>query len=64
MLISSVGSLIIFFFSFVVLNAITSDIGPTRPRYIVTIIISFPHILSIGVKFLVRPTVAVALTVS
>ena len=41
MLISSVGSLIIFFFSFVVLNAITSDIGPTRPRYIVTIIFAF-----------------------
>ena len=55
---------IIFFFSRFVLNAMTKDIGPTLPKYIVTIIIIFPHTFSIGVKFLVSPTVAVALAVS
>ena len=38
--------------------------GPTLPKYIVTMIISFPKVLSVAVKFLERPTVAVALTVS
>ena len=38
--------------------------GPTLPKYIVTMIISFPNVLSVAVKFLESPTVAVALTVS
>ena len=38
--------------------------GPTLPKYIVTMIMSFPNALSDVVKFLERPTVAVALTVS
>ena len=38
--------------------------GPTLPKYIVTMIISFPKLFSVAVKFLERPTVAVALTVS
>ena len=38
--------------------------GPTLPKYIVTIMMSFPNMLSVAVKFLERPTVAVALTVS
>ena len=46
------------------LSAINNDIGPTLPKYMVTIITSFPKKLSVEVKFLVRPTVAVALTVS
>ena len=45
-------------------SAIANDIGPTLPKYIVTMIISFPNVLSVAVKFLERPTVAVALTVS
>ena len=46
------------------LSAINSEIGPTLPKYMVTIITNFPRELSVDVKFLVRPTVAVALTVS
>ena len=38
--------------------------GPTLPKYIVTMIINFPNVLSVAVRFLERPTVAVALTVS
>lgn len=38
--------------------------GPTLPRYMVTIIISFPQRFSMEVRFLLNPTVAVALTVS
>ena len=38
--------------------------GPTLPRYIVTMIINFPNVSRADVKFLERPTVAVALTVS
>ena len=38
--------------------------GPTLPKYIVTMIISFPKVFSVAVRFLERPTVAVALTVS
>ena len=45
-------------------RAIANDIGPTLPKYIVTIMISFPNVLSVAVKLLERPTVAVALTVS
>ena len=43
-------------------NAIISEMGPTRPRYIVAVMISLPRSLRLGVKFRVRPTVAVALT--
>ena len=50
--------------AFFTLKARAREIGPTLPRYIVAIIISLPHRLSEGVRFLVRPTVAVALTVS
>ena len=46
------------------LSAINSEIGPTLPKYMVPIITNFPKKLSVDVKFLVRPTVAVALTVS
>ena len=35
--------------------------GPTLPKYIVTMIISFPKVLSVAVRFLESPTVAVAL---
>ena len=45
-------------------RAIANDIGPTLPKYIVTMMISLPNVLSVAVKFLERPTVAVALTVS
>ena len=45
-------------------NAIAIEIGPILPRYIVAIMISLPHTLRDEVRFLVRPTVAVALTVS
>ena len=38
--------------------------GPTLPKYIVTMMIIFPNVLSVAVRFLERPTVAVALTVS
>ena len=38
--------------------------GPTLPKYIVTIIINLPKVLSVAVRFLESPTVAVALTVS
>ena len=41
-----------------------NDIGPTRPKYIVTIIIIFPILSKKDVKFLDKPTVAVALAVS
>ena len=44
------------------LRATAKDIGPTLPKYIVIMIIIFPKVLSIGVRFLERPTVAVALT--
>ena len=54
----------IFLFSLLVLNASNKEIGPTRPRYIVVMIIILPHRFKEGVKFLVRPTVAVALMVS
>ena len=42
----------------------TREMGPTLPRYMVTIMIALPHRFSVGVRFLVSPTVAVALTVS
>ena len=38
--------------------------GPIRPKYIVKIIISLPKLFRLAVKFLDRPTVAVALTAS
>ena len=60
----SVGFLIIFGTLVLTLNAIAREIGPTLPRYIVKIIMIFPKVLRRGVRFLVRPTVAVALTVS
>ena len=49
---------------FLVLKAIKREIGPTLPRYIVIMIMILPHIFSVGVRSLVSPTVAVALTVS
>jgi hypothetical protein len=64
MLISSVGSEITFWLSFLHPNATASEIGPTLPKYIVAIIIRFPKISRVAVRFLESPTVAVALTVS
>ena len=49
---------------FLVLNATASEIGPTRPKYIVAMMIPFPISFRNGVRFLDNPTVAVALTVS
>ena len=46
------------------LKANAMDIGPIRPRYIVTITINLPNVLSDGVKFLDKPTVANADVVS
>ena len=40
------------------------EIGPTLPKYIVIMMIHLPIVFRLGVRFLVRPTVAVALTVS
>lgn len=54
----------IFLFTFLKLKAIAREIGPILPKYIVAIIISLPTLLRLAVKFLVSPTVAVALTVS
>ena len=61
---SSVGVLIMFSFTFLRLNASANEIGPILPKYMVAIIISLPQKFKVEVKFLVRPTVAVALTVS
>ena len=55
---------ITFWLSFLLPSATASEIGPTLPKYIVTMIISFPIVLSVAVRFLESPTVAVALTVS
>ena len=52
------------FFCLLILNATINEIGPTRPRYIVNATIIFPKVFSTGVRLLVSPTVAVALTVS
>lgn len=41
-----------------------SDIGPTLPKYIVNMMMIFPKMFSVPVRFLESPTVAVALTVS
>ena len=54
----------IFGFAFFRLNAMAKEIGPTRPKYMVAIIINLPNVFKEPVRFLVRPTVAVALTVS
>ena len=64
MLMFSWGFLIRFLFSFRRLKATASEIGPTRPKYIVSTIISLPQRLSDEVRFRERPTVAAALTVS
>ena len=61
---SSMGFLTIFILSFFIWKDIAKEIGPIRPRYIVAVMISLPQTLSADVKFLVKPTVAVALTVS
>ena len=50
--------------SFFVRNAINSEIGPTLPKYMVPVMTCFPHAFYDAVKFLDKPTVAVALTVS
>ena len=50
--------------SFFDLKATANVIGPTLPKYIVKIMIILPHSFKNGVKFLDKPTVAVALTVS
>ena len=57
--------MILFVISFFLeLNASASEIGPILPKNIVDIIIILPQIFKKAVKFLVSPTVAVALTVS
>ena len=43
-LMSSVGFLIMFGLSFFKVNAMASEMGPTRPRYMVTVRISFPSV--------------------
>ena len=40
------------------------DMGPIRPRYMATVTISLPAMLSVDVTSLVRPTVAQALMIS
>jgi hypothetical protein len=45
-------------------RATAREIGPTLPKYIVTIIMSFPNISRLEVRFRESPTVADALTVS
>ena len=64
MLISSVGFLMMLWFSLRSLKAIASEMGPTRPRYMVAMIISLPADGRVGVRFRESPTVAVALVVS
>ena len=54
----------IFVLPFFVLNAMKREIGPTLPRYIVMMMTILPHIFNADVRFLLNPTVAVALTVS
>ena len=51
-------------FILAVFRAIASEMGPTLPRYMVAMMMHFPKEEREGVRFLVRPTVAVALTVS
>jgi UDP-N-acetylmuramoyl-tripeptide--D-alanyl-D-alanine ligase len=51
-------------FCFLKLRATAREIGPTLPKYIVAVIINLPTALRLEVRFLERPTVAVALTVS
>ena len=46
------------------LKAMAKEIGPTLPMYIVAIIIILETVLRLAVRFLDKPTVAVALTVS
>ena len=61
---TQIAFLITFSELFRILNATAKDIGPTRPKYIVAIIMHLPKVFKKGVRFLDKPTVAVALTVS
>ena len=54
----------IFVLVLLLLKAMASEIGPTRPQYMVQIMIIFPARLRLGVKFRDSPTVPVALTAS
>ena len=51
-------------FSLPLPRAMAKEMGPTLPKYIVTIMMNFPTVLSDEVRFLESPTVAVALPVS
>ena len=53
-----------FDFSFLMLKAIASEIGPILPKYMVMMIMILPQIFKAAVRPLDNPTVAVALTVS
>ena len=64
MLISSTGSDITFWLSFLLPSAMAREIGPTLPKYIVTIIMILPSMFRLDVRLRVSPTVALALTVS
>ena len=48
------------FFLFFCEKPIAIEIGPTRPKYMVMMIITFPAIVKFGVNPLVKPTVASA----
>ena len=61
---SSTGFFTLFSPDLFVLKAMSSEIGPTLPKYMVRMITIIPGRLRDDVRFLVRPTVAVALTVS
>ena len=45
-------------------SAMAIEIGPTRPKYIAAQMISLPAVGRLAVRLRLRPTVAVALTVS
>ena len=53
-----------FWLSFALPSATASEMGPTLPKYMVTMMMNFPTVLRFAVRLLERPTVAEALTVS
>ena len=64
MLISSTGSRTRFLRLFMRLSARRKEIGPTRPKYIVMMMMILPAVPSAGVSPLESPTVPMALTTS
>ena len=53
-----------FVFFLLEFRANAKEMGPTLPRYMVPMMMVFPALFRYGVRSRVRPTVAVALTVS